>query len=273
MTWSRRLLVTMSVVTFGTFVMACDALTRAEAQDALEQIEVSSQASALTGASVEITTNFTIGAAAAAAAEEVQTFVESQLPCAAFTLDGGTLTIEYGANPGNCEYNGHTFSGTHAFSIMANEMSGVDVRHTWTDFSNGVIEIDGTATVTWSGGNGEGISRRIQHDYTWTRLSDGLMGSGTGDRTQSSTDLTVGFMVNGNQSWTGSAGTWNLAITGVDMRWIDAVPQAGSYTLTTPSNKMLSLAFDRVDFNTINVEITNGNKSFDFDVTNTNITE
>ena len=272
MTWLAKIRVSIGLLVTVTLLAACgEALTRAEAEEALLEIELSSQASALTSSSIEISTNFTIGAAAEAAAAEIQTFVESQLPCAAFTLSGATLTIEYGANPGNCTYQGQTYSGTHAITVMATAETGVEIRHVWTDFQNDEIAVDGTATVTWSGGNGTGITRHVVHETTWTRLEDGRTGSGSGDRTQHSSDLSVGFSVDGNRSWTGEGGSWNLAITDVTMRWVDAVPESGSYTLTTPANKMLALSFSRIDSNTINVEIASGNRSFDFDVTNTNL--
>src|SRR4051812_402821 len=84
-------------------------LTSAEAQESLQQASASSQAENLTAASVEISTNFTIGGAVEKAAAELKSFVNSQLPCADVTLAGATLTIEYGVHAGNCLYHGHQF--------------------------------------------------------------------------------------------------------------------------------------------------------------------
>jgi hypothetical protein len=39
-----------------------------------------------------------------------------------------------------------------------------------------------------------------------------------------------GIEVKGNRHWTGNAGAWDVAITGVQMRPQDPVPQAGSFT-------------------------------------------
>ena len=75
------------------------------------------------------------------------------------------------------------------------------------------------------------------------------------------------YRVAGTRSWTGKRGTWDLDINGVEMRWIDPVPQAGSYELTTPADKTLTLSFDRVDVDTIEVTVANGRGSFAFDVT------
>src|SRR5689334_10761418 len=81
-------------------------LTSEEARESLDQSSIASQAEALTAASVEISTDFTIGQAVEDAAQQIRSFVESQLPCAKITLERATLTIEYGAREGNCEYRG-----------------------------------------------------------------------------------------------------------------------------------------------------------------------
>jgi len=120
-------------------------LTSAEAQESLQQAAASSQAESLAAASIDISTNFTIGGAVENAALELKTFVASQLPCADVTLANATLTIEYGVNPGTCLYRGHTFSGTSAVTVSKNAMNEVVVDHVWTGISNGVVELDGTA--------------------------------------------------------------------------------------------------------------------------------
>src|SRR5205807_861135 len=85
-------------------------MTGAEASQALGESNTASQASALQSSSIEITTNFTIGKAVTDAAGEIKTFLAAELPCADVTLADATLTVKYGAKPGNCTYHGHTFS-------------------------------------------------------------------------------------------------------------------------------------------------------------------
>lgn len=246
--------------------VGCQGLTRSEAAAALEEAGLASEATALTSGSIELSTSFTIGGAVEAAAEELRTFVESQMPCAAVTLEGATLTIEYGANPGSCTYRGRTYAGTHQVSVMRNQMDDVVVEHRWEDFTDGRVSVTGTATVTWSL---DDPSRHVLHELTWTRLADGRSGTGSGDRIQRPLEegLLSGFSVEGSRRWVGESGTWDLAIEGVQMRWVDAVPQAGRYVLTTPENKMASLEFERVDGDTIRVTISSGARSYDFDVT------
>jgi hypothetical protein len=256
----------VSAVAIVSMLAGCQAsLTREEAAEALDELEIASQSAALMGASVEVATDFTIGGAVEAAATQVRAFVETQLPCAEVTVAAGQLSIEYGARPGACTFRGQTFSGSHTIAIMRTAADAVEVRHTWDDFSNGTVSVDGDATVTWSAAD---PSRRVEHELTWTRLADGKQGVGSGDRTQRPLDgdLAVGFEEEGTRTWEGDVGTWTLDIEGVEMRWADPVPQAGSYTLTTPADKTLSVSFARKGPSTITVTLESGRRSFSFDV-------
>lgn len=241
-------------------------LTYGEALAALEESSLDAQASAVTSSTIEISTNFTIGEAVEAAAAELRDYVASQLPCAEITLVKATLQVEYGAKPGSCVYQGQSLSGTTTVTVARNEAGEVVVEHTWTKLSNGRFEVTGDATVTWSLAD---RTRRVAHHADWTRLSDGRTGSGSGDRTQSTLEggIVEGFRVEGSRSWTGRAGQWDLAIEGVEVRWIDPVPQAGRYVLVTPEDKSLSLAFERKDADTITVAVAGARRDFRFDVT------
>ena len=240
-------------------------LTAAEAQESVQQASASSQAESLASASVDISTNFTIGGAVENAATELKAFIASQLPCADVTLAGATLTVNYGANPGNCTYHGHTFSGQSSITVSKNEMSEVIVDHQWTSLSNGLVQVDGTAHVTW---NFNDKTRHIQHDLKWTQLSTQRTGEGTGDRTESplAGGIAEGIQIDGSRSWTGQRGTWDLAIDGVQMRWTDPVPQAGTYSLSTPCDKSVTMTFSRVDTDTIKVTVAGPKHDFSFNV-------
>ncbi len=243
-------------------------MTQAEAREAMEESTVESQASALTTNSVEITTSFTIGKAVKDSAAEIKTFIETQLPCAEITLADATLTVTYGAKPGNCTYRGHKFTGQHIVKVTKNDADGendIIVDHEWKDLSNGIVKVSGTAHVTWSF---DDSTRHVEHDLTWTRIADGRTGRGTGDRTQKPLGggLTEGIQVDGSRTWTGPKGKWDLAIQGVQMRWVDPVPQAGSYRLASPNGRSLELSFSRVDADTIAVTIKNDTRSFTFNV-------
>ncbi len=242
-----------------------DTLTLGEATSALEEASLAGQAEGLTSASVELSTNFTIGQAVREGAAELGAFIESQLACAEVTLTEGTLSVEYGAKPGTCTYRGHSFAGTHVIAIERNEDAAVVVQHTWTEFTNGVVTLNGTAQVTW---NFQDQTRRVEHESHWTHNQSGRAGTGTGDRLQSLLPggLQEGIQVDGARSWEGERGRWDLGIDAVQMRWTDPVPQAGSYSLKTPFGKSVSMAFDRVDDDSIRVTVSGSRREFAFTV-------
>lgn len=236
-------------------------MTLSEASQAVEEASMDGQASSITSNTIEITTSFTIGAAVEKAAEEIKGFIESQLPCAEVTLTGAKLSVEYGKKAGNCEYRGQTYKGTHSIEVKKTAPGELEVHHDWIGVSNQRFKVDGSATVTWSASE---KSRRVQHELTWTRLADGRTGKGTGDRLQTplAGGLAEGIKIEGARSWTGERGTWDLAIKGVEARWQDPVPQAGAYTLAAPSGRSMSMAFERLDTDTIQVTVSSGTRSF-----------
>jgi hypothetical protein len=242
-----------------------DALTLAEASQALEETTLESQAQAVTSDSIELSTNFTIGQAAQAAAAELRDFIQTELPCAELTLAGTTLTVDYGVEGDGCLYHGRTITGQSKVSVAKNETDDVVVEHTWTGLSNGLVEVDGHATVTYTL---DDPSRHVVHQVTITRLRDDWQLESEGDRTQRPLDggLAEGFQVNGTRTWSSPRGDWNLSIEDVEMRWVDPVPQAGTYTLTTPKNKELELGFERKDEDTITVTLSGPKRQFAFDV-------
>src|SRR5262245_22669152 len=91
--------------------------TLAEAELALDEASASTSAESLASANVELSTSFTLGAGLEQAAAELRSFFQSQLPCARVTLEGATLSVEYGVNSGNCSYRGHEFSGTSSITV------------------------------------------------------------------------------------------------------------------------------------------------------------
>ncbi|MBK8255173.1 MAG: hypothetical protein IPK82_21240 [Polyangiaceae bacterium] len=257
---------TAATVTMAPMFLAgcpADGMTAAEAGKALEEIAIEAQASALTNGTIEISTNFTIGDAVEAAAEELKTFVESQLPCAEIVLQANTLTVEYGAKPGNCTYKGQTYSGIHSITVTKNNEGEVVVDHVWKNRKNQTVGVTGTATVTW---NLKDPSRHVVHELNWTRLSDGRTGKGTGDELQKplSGGLIEGFSVDGERGWEGEEGDWELAINNVEVRWQDPIPQAGSYEVVAPNGKTATLSFTRVDEDSIEAKFVTGKNEWVF---------
>jgi hypothetical protein len=254
-----------SLVCLASTLCACGVLTRDEAREALDEIELSSQAQALTSGAVELSTEFTIGQGAQSAGEELRDFIIAEIPCAAIALSPGQLSIEYGARPGRCSYRGQRYRGQHIINVSRNEADQVIVDHVWNDLENDSVRVDGTATVSWSL---EDQARHIVHEAEWTRLRDGRTGEGSGDRVQRplGSGWALGFAVEGEREWRGPSGHWQLDMAGVEMRWGDPVPQAGRFTLDPPYPESLSATFTRSSETAIRVTITGKRRAFDFDV-------
>ena len=261
---------------FALQLTACprreERLTLAEAQQALEESAAASQAEGLTATSVDLATTFTIGGGIEQATEQLRTFLANQLPCAEVTTDGATLSVEYGVNPGNCLYRGHELSGTASITVSRNDDQEVLVEHEWIGLSNGIIDLDGTASITW---DFEARTRRVVHETRWTSRRSGRTVTGEGDRLQSVLEggILEGLRVNGSRSWEGERGSWDLAIDGVELRWADPIPQAGTYTLATPFDKTLSMNFSRVDEDTIRVTVASATRDFSFTVSKLGVVE
>ncbi len=235
-------------------------LTRDEAEQALAEARLSTGAEALTYEMVTLTTDFTLGDAVEAAVDNLRAFAESQLPCADVSLADKTVTIDFGVTDA-CFYKGRAYTGQTAVRVERVGGTAV-VEHTWTALSDGMLTVDGRATVTWDPAT---RSRHVEHDLTWT---DGeSTGAGRGDRTQMLLEGFDGIAVDGERRWTGFAGgEWVLDIEAVEMRLIDPLPQAGTYTLVTPVGKTLSMTFARKDPTAIEVRVESGRREFVYQV-------
>lgn len=243
-----------------------DRMTYREALEAVAEAAVSARGESMTQEIIEVSTDFTLGAAVAEAAEELREWLESQIPCSTVTLEDGILVVDFGELADACTYNGHTYAGLWAITIARNDTEDVVVDHEWTGLSNGVTTLDGTARVTWGASE---PTRHVVHAVTWTDLERTIEASGS--RFQRLLDeaagLEGGIVVDGDRDWSGKGGDWHLDIDGVEMRGQDPVPQAGTYDLLTPDGKSVTLTFERVDDETIRCVLTAGNRSWTFDVT------
>jgi hypothetical protein len=250
-------------------------VTYAEASEALTESSNESDAANLASNTIDISTNFTLGMGATNALNELKAFIESQLSCANITLQGSTMTVDYGAK-GTCLFHGLPISGRHAMTIMKNEDTA-EVQHIWTDLSNSKVKLSGTATVTWSKTD---KSRHITYQLAFTKISTGVSATGTGDITEKILDETMslkspenGLKIDGTRSWTGPKGTWKLTIDGIQLRWKDPIPFTGSYTIDTPALKTVTMTFTRIDDTTIDATLEGGRKTYHFKVHETGAVE
>lgn len=257
----------LTALALGCCTSACTPLTQEEAEIALEEAQLYSQAVALIGNTVELSENFSLGEAVEDSLENLFEFYESQLPCADVTRREEWLIVDFGVRGGRCEHQGMKFTGRQSLSITLNEEDEVVVEHEWDSLENGEILLNGTATVIWSGA--QDPSRRVIHELSWERLSDGRAAEGSGDQTQRPLDgdLSQGIEVSGASSWIGESGDWELTISEVKMRWVDPVPQGGEYHLVTPFDaKELTLGFERDSERNVVVQAKSGYQEYSIDV-------
>ncbi len=231
-------------------------LTAAEAREAVTQAVSSARGETTTTEVIEVSTDFTLGQAAEEAAEELRAWWASQAPCAQVSREGATVTVDFGDLADACEYNGHTYGGAATITLARAEEAGVEVAWSFLAFTNGESTVDGTADVSWVGG--EDPSRHVQHELAWERVGQSYLA--TGDRTWTLLDpqagVGEGIQIDGTREWlVEDADLWSLDIEGVEARPSDPVPQAGAYTLTTPAGKVATLSFERVDEDSIQVTL------------------
>lgn len=249
-----------------TVLTACrDRMTYGEALQAMSESATSAKGESMTQEIIEISTDFTIGGAVEDAAQELHDWLASQIECSEVTVDGATVTVDFGTLEDDCTYRDHTYAGLWTITVQSNRDDEVVVDHEWTDLTNGEVTLDGQAQVTWSE---DDHSRRVVHGVTWS--DDERVIEASGDRLQTLLDpdagLDAGIMVEGEREWVSDGGTWTLDIDAVEMRGQDPVPQAGLYTLTTPDLDVVTLDFQRLDEDTIEATLACSWKTWVFHV-------
>lgn len=235
-----------------------------EMREALGEIVIAGQSQAVENQILEITTDFTLGEAAQTIANNLRDALESQIPCSTITVQDNTVTMDFGGLDDTCVYNGQTFAGIIALEITYDAIGHkAVVVHDYQALTNGVLTMTGTKTVTW-----DEASRHVVSDLMVER--DGKTVHSTSDRVMTLLDpaagLAGGIVINGGHHWDNDKGPWDLGVDGVEIRWVDPVPQAGLYTLDTPKGKTIDLGFARIDEDTIAVTLSSGDRELVFHV-------
>jgi len=262
---TRPLCVLALALTVPAGCFEFDNVSNVEFREALDEVVIANQGEAVENEILEITTDFTLGEAAQTIASNLRDALQSQIPCSTITVLDNTVTMDFGGLDDTCVYNGQTFAGIITLEITYDEAEHeAVVDHDYQDLTNGTVTLNGTKTVTW-----DEKSRRVVSDLMVLR--DGQSVHSTSDRVMTLLDpaagLAGGIIIDGSRHWDNTRGPWDLAIDGVEIRWIDPVPQAGSYSLATPKGKTIDLAFSRVDANTIAVTLSSGARERVFHVT------
>jgi hypothetical protein len=258
-----RLAGLLTVLPFAIALNGCsneEKLTADEAEESLLHLMPASAAENLTDAAVDLSLQFAPGDSPEKATFKLMNGIGADLPCAQVSVDGLTLTVEYGVNPGNCEYRRHTFSGTSSMTVRENESGETVLDQVWTGLSDGVVRLDGTVTVN---PNYASSMRHVVHDLVWEVLATGRTSKGVGERRQwSSIDGSTSS--SGTQRWSDDSGTWQLDMYSARKSRFASLPEFGGYWLTSPSNREVGIGFSRLDAGTIVVTVERGELQFHF---------
>lgn len=261
-----RAFVALGLLATGCFDFEQQPMTAAEFAEAADMLATASRADAAAGEVVEVSTHFTIGGAVEESLENLRAFYESQVPCADFTLVDRTLTMDFGATGEGCTWDGKSWTGTQTLTLEQAGDGTLTLLHGWDALSNGEVQLDGVATVVWSEG---GARRDVAHAGTWT-LTDVTLDV-EGELTQTLLDegagVAGGIQVDGDRTWAVGEQEWSLVHLGVEVKWEDPIPQAGTSLLVNPAGKLLSATYARQDDDTIRLTLENAGRTQAWDIT------
>ena len=256
----KESLMTRSVTTgliFST-LSGCGAprsVTADEALEAIRELNRSSMGERATTHVIDISTDVTLGDRIDAAAERLAEFWDSQADCTTVTVAENLMTVNYGTLDDACVFDGHTYAGVNTVGVMSTTRGALEVEHTYTDFANRDVRVNGAAEVTWSG---DTHTRRVVTTHTWTDLDTGEAVDVDGDHEWgllTGDSWLEGFTLDGTRDWSSEAGDWSLDMRDVEVRLEDPCPQLGTFQVNLPSGGELELTYTRVDDSTIEARI------------------
>lgn len=266
----HKLMVSLPVLVFTACVVdeqgpeADEDLTQEEARTAVLEVQESSAGDVATIEVIDVSTDFTIGGQIFDALNSIADFWESQADCTTVSMEGDVITVDFGSLDDGCEYRGHTWAGLDTITILGVVEGNLRVEHEFTQFTNGNVTLDGTATVTWSSSED---TRHVVTDYTLANFVTDTIVEVRGDHTTGRLDpdrpiRESGFTLDGSKEWTGENGLWMTELNDIEWRIDDPAPQAGAARVTSAGGKTLTIRYDRIDGNTTSARVTgpNGNE-------------
>ena len=235
---------------------------------ALDETQQSARGERLTSEPIDISTEFTIGDAVEAAAQQLADFWVSQQPCTTVTLEAGVVTVDYGGLDDPCEFEGKTFGGIARVSVDDTQAGQVQVSHAWEALTDGETRVDGGAVVTWV--EAGAFARQVETDHQFTDVATGdqvdVLGSHEWTFLNDTAGLDDGLMLTGERTWSSTTGEWHIDMVDLEIRLQDPVAQAGTIELTNPDGKVLTLLHERVDESTIRITLTGARRDWVFDI-------
>lgn len=180
--------------------------------------------------------------------DHMRGLIASQLPCSTIEAIGDTtLRITFGTAEQTCTFRGAEWSGVVTVSYRATE-DGVTIEHELDHVTNGKVELDGTAVALRTE-----AQRHVVTDFTFT----GKRGTfhAASDRIHTPLADGSGVHIDGTRDVERPRGLVHVDIVDIEIARGDVVPQDGSYVVTAPDGRELTMTFARQDEDTILVTV------------------
>jgi hypothetical protein len=180
--------------------------------------------------------------------DHMRGLIASQLPCSTIeTVADDTLRITFGTAELPCTFRGAEWSGVVTVSYTATDV-GMTIEHELENVTNGKVALTGTSVVDHTD-----ESRHVVTDFTFT----GRRGTfhAASDRIHTPLADGSGIHVDGTRDVERSKGTVHVDIVDIEVAKGDVVPQDGSYVVTAPDGRELTMTFARKDEDTILVTV------------------
>jgi hypothetical protein len=223
------------------------------ARQAVVEANLSAAPDRATADGIEMSTEIGDSAELEQATGFLAEFWQSQADCTTVTSEGTHVVVDFGTLNDDCEFAGRTYAGIDTITVLSVDPIAMAVRHQWNQFTNGNVTLDGTTAVAWIGNE---QTRRIVTDYVVANFVDASISEIHGEfvTRRLEPDVPVrdgGFTLDGTRDWTNEAGDWSLDMSDLEIRPEDPAPQAGQIDLTNPAGDTFTIAYQRVDEDTI----------------------
>lgn len=191
--------------------------------------------------------------------DHMRGLIASQLPCSTIeTVDDDALRITFGTATTPCTFRGAQWAGVVTVSYLATD-TGITTEHELEGVTNGKVELTGTSVVEHTQ-----TQRHVVTDFTFT----GRRGTfhAASDRIHTPLADGSGVHVDGTRDVERPHGTVHVDIVDALVARGDVVPQDGSYVVTAPDGRELTMTFARKDEDTILVTVSGAHeRTFEVD--------
>jgi hypothetical protein len=255
-------------------VAGCGRVSREDAEDALDQAALATQAQLLMDTIVALGEGAPRTVTPESAARALAAQLDRLIDCADASAEADKVLVDFGTPDRPCEFGGRALSGCAELRILENTAERLVIDHYWVqgartvchedDFSDGALTVDGTATVTWTGP--PGARDIVQHDVVWRPTQSGRTVAATGTLSAAAQGDAGALRLTGSQTWATEGADWQLESVDILVAPDDFLPTEGTHVVTNPAGEPISIRYSRSEDGHTTVAVEGGGSSFSFDV-------